>query len=237
MRYGLIGEKLGHSFSKEIHEGFGKYEYELIEIAPDKLDSFFAKKDFTGINVTIPYTETVIRYLDEISDEAKKIGAVNTIVNDEGTLIGYNTDIDGLKYLIKKNDINFDGKTVLIAGSGGSSKTAEYVAKDLGAKNVVRMSRSGRAGAATYEDALRDYSDAEIFINTTPVGMQGFLEGEVIDIDLLPDLEAVIDLIYNPNPTKLVERALCKGIKAVGGMEMLIEQAGCSSKYFLRLIK
>ena len=150
MKYGLIGEKLGHSFSKDIHERLGGYEYELREIAPDKLDEFMKKKDFLGINVTIPYKERVIPYLDFIDERAKEIGAVNTVVNRDGKLYGYNTDYDGMMALFAHAGIDPKGRKAVILGSGGTSKTAMAVLKELGAGEIIRLSRSGKDGAETY---------------------------------------------------------------------------------------
>jgi len=145
MQYGLIGEKLGHSFSREIHESLGLYSYELAEVARDQLDAFMQARDFAGINVTIPYKEAVIPFLDAMSDRAREVGAVNTIVNRDGRLFGDNTDVGGLQALIRRMGLELRGKTVLIAGTGGTSKTAHAVARSLGAARVVKLSRSSQA--------------------------------------------------------------------------------------------
>ena len=155
MKYGLIGEKLSHSFSKEIHEALADYEYEIFPIAKDKLDEFMIKREFTAINVTIPYKEDVIPYLDYISDQAKEIGAVNTIVNRDGKLFGYNTDFFGMTDLINHAGIEIKGKKVLIAGTGGTSKTSFAVAKSLGAREVFKVSRSGKDGAGKGYETCR----------------------------------------------------------------------------------
>ena len=200
MKYGLIGEKLGHSFSKEIHERLGKYEYELKELAPDELEGFIKAKDFEGINVTIPYKEAVIPYLDETDDAAARIGAVNTIVNRGGKLFGYNTDAYGMKSLMEKMGVDAAGKSVLIAGTGGTSKTAVYVARELGASEVKRMSRSAKEDAISYEEAYADYADADILINTTPSGMYPNTDAVPVNLERLPKLQVVIDAVYNPLP-------------------------------------
>lgn len=232
MRYGLIGEKLGHSFSREIHEKLGRYEYEIVELAADKLPGFLEQKNFDGINVTIPYKQAVIPYLDEISDSAKEIGAVNTIVNRNGKLTGYNTDASGLKMLMNRAGADPAGRTVMIAGSGGTSRTAEWVARDMGASQVVRLSRSGRNGAVTYETAYEKYAGAEILINTTPSGMYPDIEGMPVDLSRFSCIESVIDVIYNPLRTGLVSGARKKGIRAENGLYMLVAQAMQAAELF-----
>ncbi len=232
MRYGLLGEKLGHSFSKEIHEKLGLYKYDLIELSPAGLDAFMREKDFSGVNVTIPYKQTVIPYLDEISERAKTIGAVNTIVNREGKLFGDNTDFGGMEALIYSAGLEIKGKTVLIAGTGGTSKTARAVAETLGAAKVIRMSRGGKDGAISYEEAYEKYSDAEILFNTTPAGMFPHPEGIAVDLDRLPKLEGVIDVVYNPLTTRLVREARERGIKAENGLYMLVAQAILAAEDF-----
>ena len=232
MRCGLIGERLGHSFSKEIHQQFGKYGYDLIELAPEELESFIMSGDFDGLNVTIPYKQTVMQYLDEISDLASEAGAVNTVVNRDGKLTGYNTDCGGMKMLIERMGIDLKGKKAFIAGSGGTSRTAAAVCKSLGAKETVRASRSGRNGAVTYEEAYRICSDAAILINTTPAGMYPDTDSVPFDIDRFDNPEGVLDVIYNPLNTRLIQKARQKGIKAENGLYMLVGQAVLSSEFF-----
>ncbi|MBQ3547005.1 MAG: shikimate dehydrogenase [Clostridia bacterium] len=231
MKYGLIGEKLGHSFSKTVHSKIADYDYELLEIAKPDLDLFMQKRDFCGINVTIPYKEAVIPYLDFISDEAKKIGAVNTVVNKNGKLYGYNTDFYGLKSLIERNDIEIKDKTVLILGSGGTSKTANAVCKELSAKEIFVASRKGGEGFVTYTEALK--LEPEIIINTTPCGMYPNNSDTPIDLEKFSSLEAVVDVVYNPLKTRLVMDAHKMGIKAVGGLYMLFAQAVKAAEIFL----
>lgn len=233
MEYGLIAEKLGHSFSKDIHNKLFDYEYELHEVDRDSFDLFMKKREFKAINVTIPYKEAVIPYLDKISDTAKKIGAVNTIVNENGVLCGYNTDYSGLKQLIEKSGIVIDGKKVLVLGSGGTSKTAYHVAKDMGARFVSRVSRENKDDCITYQDAYDKHSDCDVIINTTPVGMYPNIGKSPVDIDLFTKLTGVIDVVYNPLCTKLVVDAKAKGIKAVGGLYMLVCQAIDASEKFV----
>lgn len=230
MEYGLIGEKLGHSFSKIIHNELFSYNYELKEIKPEEFDEFMRKADFKAINVTIPYKEMVMEYLDEISEKAKEIGAVNVVVNDDGKLIGYNTDFLGLKGLIQKNNIDLKDKKVLILGSGGTSKTALAVCRDLGAQQAFRVSRSGGNGLITYDEAEK--VNADIIINTTPCGMYPNIEGAAFNIDKFDGLSAVVDVVYNPLNTDLIVKAKAKGIKAVGGLYMLVAQAIFATEKF-----
>ncbi len=232
MEYGLIGEKLGHSFSKIIHSKLAGYEYELKEISKDNLHEFMTTKNFKAINVTIPYKQDVIPYLDVISDTAREIGAVNTIINKSGKLYGDNTDYSGLIDLIEYNDIKIKDKKVLILGSGGTSKTARVVAKNLDAKSVLCVSRSGGEGLITYEDLYKKHTDAEVIINTTPCGMYPNMGESAVDICRFSKLEAVIDAIYNPINSHLLIQAKKKGIKAVDGLYMLVAQAVFATEKF-----
>lgn len=232
-KYGCIGKKLTHSFSKEIHAKLADYEYELIELNEDEIEPFFAEKNFEAINVTIPYKQTVIPYLDSISDIARKIGAVNTIVNKNGKLYGYNTDYYGMKSLIEKIGIEIKDKKVLILGTGGTSKTAQVVAKALGAREILTVSRSARENCITYEEALTRHSDAQVIINTTPSGMYPDCDSKPLDISCFNSAEGVVDAVYNPLRTNLVSAAKEKGIKAEGGLYMLVMQAVEAVKKFL----
>ena len=233
MEYGLIGEHLPHSFSKEIHEQLADYTYDLHELTPDALDGFMREKAFKAINVTIPYKRDVMAYLDEISPSAKEIGAVNTIVNRGGRLSGYNTDMLGMQALISRIGLDLTGKTVLILGTGGTSHKAQYVAKHLGAGKVVTVSRSGRGGSVTYEDAPRLYPDAAVILNTTPAGMFPNVDAQAIDLSLFPALEGVADVVYNPLRTQLVQQAHALGLPAEGGLYMLVGQAVAAVEIFL----
>ena len=233
MEYGLIGEHLPHGFSKEIHEQLADYTYDLHELTPDALDGFMREKAFKAINVTIPYKRDVMAYLDEISPSAKEIGAVNTIVNRGGRLSGYNTDMLGMQALISRIGLDLTGKTVLILGTGGTSHTAQYVAKHLGAGKVVTVSRSGRGGSVTYEDAPRLYPDAAVILNTTPAGMFPNVDAQAIDLSLFPALEGVADVVYNPLRTQLVQQAHALGLPAEGGLYMLVGQAVAAVEIFL----
>ena len=235
MKYGLIGEKLGHSFSKEIHEKIADYTYELKEIKKEDLESFVLSKEFNALNVTIPYKEMVIPYMDFIDEKALEIKAVNTVVNKCGKLYAYNTDYYGLKSLILNNNIDCNNKTVLILGTGGTSKTASVVLKDLNAKKVLFVSRSSKddnPNVISYSKAS-DLEDVNIIINTTPNGMYPKDEEPIIDITNYKALEAVVDVVYNPLKTRLVRDALELGINAVGGLYMLVGQAVYAVERFL----
>ena len=231
MEYGLIGEKLPHSFSKEIHEKLAGYDYQLKELTPAQLPDFLKKRAFKGVNVTIPYKQAVIPYLDEIDDKARAIGAVNTIVNREGKLIGYNTDYDGMVALIRHAGLSLAGKTVLILGTGGTSKTAMAVAADLGAASVQRVSRTGKDGAISYEEAKR--LPVQILINTTPSGMYPNPDGQPMDLSRFGWLEGVLDAVYNPLRTRLVLQARDNGARAQSGLYMLVAQAAVACEHFL----
>ncbi len=232
-QYGCIGKKLTHSFSKEIHARLADYEYHLIELTEEEIPPFFAAKNFAAINVTIPYKQTVIPYLDEVSDIATRIGAVNTIVNRGGKLYGYNTDYYGMKALIDRVGLDLRGKKVLVLGTGGTSKTARVVATDLGASPVLTVSRRKTEEFITYEEAAALHADAEIIINTTPAGMYPDCESVPMDIGGFSRLEGVIDAVYNPLRTNLVLDAMERGIKAEGGLYMLVMQAVVAVERFL----
>ncbi len=232
MEYGCIGEKLTHSFSKIIHNELFDYDYQLKELSREELDEFMKRRDFKAINVTIPYKQTVIPYLYEIEKNAHEIGAVNTVVNKDGKLYGYNTDFIGMTELIDYNKILLDGRKVLILGSGGTSKTAFAVAKSLNAKEVYRVSRGNTENCISYEDAVRRHNDAEIIINTTPCGMFPSIGNSPIDINCFKGLEGVVDAVYNPLRSALVVSALNRGIKAAGGLYMLVSQAVAAAEKF-----
>lgn len=233
MEYGCIGEKLGHSFSKEIHNALADYEYSLKELKRDELSEFFKSKNFKAINVTIPYKQAVIEFLDWISEEAREINAVNTIVNKDGKLFGYNTDFYGLKALIEKENISLKGKKVVVLGSGGTSNTAFAVANFMEAKSVLKVSRNKKDGYITYDELYEEYSDCEIVINTTPCGMYPKIGVSAVDLDKLPKVEAVFDAVYNPLKSKLVLDAKKINITAVGGLYMLVSQAAYAVEKFI----
>ena len=232
--YGLLGEKLGHSFSKEIHESINDYTYNLIEVKKEDFNSFMNSKNFKAINVTIPYKEMVIPYLSYIDEIALKIGAVNTIVNKDNKLYGYNTDYLGLKKLLLKNNITLENKKVLILGTGGTSKTAFVLCEDLKAKEIIKVSRTKKDDVITYEEAKLMHNDANIIINTTPCGMYPN-DDLVLELDNFSNLEAVVDVIYNPLNTKLTRCAKQRNIKCVNGLYMLVAQAVYASYIFINI--
>ena len=225
MEYGCIGKKLPHSFSKIIHERIGDYSYKLVELTEEELPKFMKNRYFKAINVTIPYKEAVIPYLYEMSDTAKSIGAVNTVINRNGKLYGYNTDFYGMTALIKKNSIDFNGKKVAVLGTGGTSKTAKAVAKKLGAKTVIKVSRNKTDSTITYDELYSEHTDIDIIINTTPVGMFPQIYASPVDLSKFNSLSGVIDAVYNPLETKLVADAKKQVIPAESGLYMLVGQA------------
>ena len=231
--YGCIGEHLPHSFSKEIHGQIGGYAYELKELTPEELPAFMEARRFRGVNVTIPYKQAVIPFLDEIDGTAKAIGAVNTVVNRNGKLYGFNTDLDGLTCLIRRAGLDLSGRKVLIPGTGGTSRTAAFAAEQLGAREVYRISRTGKEGSLTYEQALRNHADAEIILNTTPCGMYPEPDAQPLPLDPFRRLEGVVDVIYNPLRSRLVLDARRRGVPAEGGLYMLVAQAVRASEHFL----
>lgn len=232
MKYGLIGEHLTHSYSCEIHAQIADYEYELHELRPDELGDFLKKREFCGINVTIPYKQAVMPYLDEISESAKRIGAVNTIVNRGGRLIGDNTDFPGMLALARHAGVDMKGKKVLILGTGGASKTAHALAEYMGCASVSYVSRSGKDGSISYDEAISHHADAQVIINATPAGMYPRQDGVPIKISAFPKLCGVLDAVYNPLRTNLVLDARERGIAAEGGLYMLAAQAVYASAIF-----
>ncbi|HAL18638.1 MAG TPA: shikimate dehydrogenase [Spirochaetaceae bacterium] len=230
MEYGLIGERLSHSFSKTIHAMIGNYKYDLIELNENELEKFMAKRDFKGINVTIPFKTSVVRYLDWISPEAKETGAVNTIVCKSGRLFGYNTDFLGLKALISRQPISLDGKKALVLGTGGTSRTAKAVLKSIGVKTIYQASRTPNEDAICYEAAEK--LDVDYVINTTPVGMFPNSNSMPIRIDNYRNLIGITDVIYNPLYTDFIQSGLQKGIPASGGLYMLAAQAVHAANHF-----
>ena len=232
MKYGLIGAHLPHSFSKQIHESLG-YAYELVELTPQALEGFLARREFAGINMTIPYKEAVMPFLDEIDPLAQAIGAVNTIVNCGDRLVGYNTDFGGMKAMIVRAGIRMEGKRVLILGTGGTSKTAMAVCRSLKAASVHKVSRSEKPDAVSYEQAYQNHPDTQIILNTTPVGMYPDVLSRPIDLKRFPQLYGVVDVIYNPLRTALLAHLWQKPeIYQGGGLFMLVKQATIASSLF-----
>ncbi|MBQ9412192.1 MAG: hypothetical protein IJU29_03725 [Oscillospiraceae bacterium] len=239
MKIGLLGERLPHSFSPEIHRRLGYPgggDYRLMEVSPEKLGEFFRLRDFDGINVTIPYKRAVIPYLADMSREARETGAVNTVVNRGGALYGHNTDLGGLMALLRSIGAgDLTGKTVLIAGAGGTSLTARAAARRLGAERIFRLSRtpSGEGDVLGYGEAYARYGGAQVLINTTPAGMYPRVESCPVDLDRLPRLDTVADVIYNPVTTELVCQARERGIPHTGnGLGMLVCQAALAAAWF-----
>ncbi len=228
-KFGLIGEKLGHSYSPLIHSKFGDYEYELCEAKEEELEALLREEEYGGFNITIPYKKTVLKLCDEISDTARAIGSVNTIIRSEdGKLKGYNTDYDGFIYLLKAAKIDVKGMKCMVLGSGGASLTVQTVLADMGASEIVIISRKGENN---YENINRHF-DSEIIVNTTPVGMYPGNGRTPVNLDDFKNRRGVVDLIYNPNKTKLVLDAMAKSLPATGGLAMLVAQAKESSEFF-----
>ena len=230
--YGLIGEKLGHSFSKIIHETFANYTYDLIPLTKQELDCFLKEKAFSAVNVTIPYKEMVIPYLEHLHETAQKVGAVNAIVNKNGVLTGYNTDYFGFRYQLQQNKIEIKGKKVLVLGKGGAAKAVLAVLQDMEAKDIITVYYKEDKNTVSYTECYAKHTDAQVVINTTPVGMYPNTDQTPLDITNFSALEAVVDVVYNPLRTKLVLDGIKKGCISVGGLEMLIAQAKYAVEIF-----
>ena len=233
MFYGLIGEKLGHSYSKKIHESFGKYDYDLIELDKESFIHFMEARDFTGINVTIPYKKKVIPFCDDLTPIAKAIGSVNTIYFQKGKLIGDNTDYFGFNYMLQRSGIVLKDKKVLILGAGGSSLTVVKAAKDLKAKEIIVASRTGLNGMISMKQ-ISEHADSQIIINATPVGMYPHNGEFIVSLKDFPFCEGVIDLIYNPLLTHLLYEAKSLKIPFSNGLSMLVAQAVRSFELFTK---
>lgn len=227
MKCGLLGRNLSHSYSPQIHSMLGDYPYDLFEIELEELELFLKDGDWTGINVTIPYKEAVIPYLDELTPVAQRLGAVNTILRRNRKLIGHNTDYFGFLTMIKNCGLDVNQKKALVLGSGGASKTAAAVLEELGA-NVTVISRTG----IHHYGNLHLHHDAAVLINTTPVGMFPNTGDSPVEVSQFPNLEAVLDVIYNPARTKLLLDAEKQGIPSINGLLMLVAQAKEASEWF-----
>jgi len=241
LEYGLIGAKLGHSYSKPIHQQLGGYRYELCPLPTEaEARAFLERRAFKGINVTVPYKQLVIPYCDELDERAAAIGAVNTVVRRGGRLYGYNTDFSGMEYLLACLGVSLAGRSLLILGTGGTCRTALAVAKHQGAKSILVASRRPAGGAAlpegarvvSYEEAAR-HPEVEVLINTSPAGMYPQVGECLLDLDALPNLRAVADVIYNPFKTELILRAEERGIPAESGFGMLVAQAVYAAEHFM----
>lgn len=229
LKCGLLGEKLGHSYSPQIHSMLADYEYKLFEKSPEELEDFLKSGEFDGLNVTIPYKKSVMPYCAELSPTAAQIGSVNTIVRrSDGSLYGDNTDAFGFENLIVHNGIEVKGKKALVLGTGGASVTAQAVLKNLGASEVVVISRKGEDN---YENIAK-HADAEIIANTTPVGMYPNNGKAAVDLTQFPNLSGVLDVVYNPARTALLLQAEKLGIPCAGGLYMLVSQAKRSCELF-----
>lgn len=229
--YGLLGEKLGHSFSPQIHKQLGDYAYALFEVAPENLEAFLQSGGFEGLNVTIPYKKAVLPYLSALSDTARDLGAVNTItVLPNGALRGDNTDYDGFLYLMQKSKIEVRGKKCLVLGTGGASRPVQKVLSDLGAHKVISISRTGENN---YQNIHRHF-DADLLVNTTPVGMYPNNLQSPVSLNGFQKLSGVIDIIYNPQKTKLILDAERRNIPAFSGLTMLVAQAKRAAELFLQ---
>lgn len=228
MKFGLLGRKLGHSYSPVIHKKLGDYSYELFEREPGEIEDLIKRSDIHGLNVTIPYKEEVMKYCDEIRERASSIGCVNTIFKtDSGKIIGDNTDYAGFEYILDRNSIETENKTVLILGNGATSKTVAAVLKDRNAK-VIKLGRSTNPSLTD----IYDYVDADIIINTTPVGMYPNNLESLVDLKRFSRLTAVLDVVYNPMRTKLILDARKLGIVNSDGLPMLVVQAVAASEIF-----
>lgn len=227
--FGLIGRKLGHSDSAIIHDKFGLKNYRLFELEPEEIENFLNTPGLKGLNVTIPYKRDVIPFMDEVSEEAKAVGSVNTIVFKNGKKIGHNTDVYGLYYMAKRAGIDFADKKAVVFGSGGASRAVIYAAKKMGAKEVVVISRTGENN---YEN-LYLHEDADILINATPVGMYPNPEGAVVDPARFKKAVGCMDLVYNPRLTDFLKLSKEAGKIAVNGLSMLVAQAKQAEEWFL----
>ncbi len=233
MDYGLIGEKLGHSYSKDIHEMLADYTYDLCPLSKEEFPAFMEKHDFKAINVTIPYKCDVIPYLTDMDENARAIGAVNTIVNKSGKLYGHNTDFPGFLYMIEKHHISIKNRKCIVLGNGGASKAVTAVLEKLQAKEIVLVKKRKTESTITYEECFEKHSDAEILVNTSPVGMFPDEDSSPVDLKRFPDCKAVLDVIYNPLETKLIRQAKELGMTGVNGLEMLVAQALYAVEFFL----
>lgn len=230
LEYGLVGAKLGHSYSVPIHAQLGTYDYRLYERDEPAFVELLKSRSFKGLNVTIPYKKLAYEMCDVCSDTARQVGSVNTlIVRPDGQLYGHNTDIGGFIAMARHAQITITGKKCVILGSGGTSLTAQTACKQLGAREVIVISRKGNVN---YEALYRNHTDAEIIINTTPVGMYPFNGQKAVDLAPFKNLQGVLDVIYNPDKTALILEAEARGIPASGGLYMLVGQAREAAECF-----
>lgn len=233
MDYGLIGEKLGHSLSKPIHERLADYTYDIHPLTREEFKSFMEEKPFQAINVTIPYKKDVIPYLASIDDNAKAIGAVNTIVNTDGKLRGYNTDFSGFDYMVIRHDVELENKKVVVLGNGGAAQAIKAVVRKHHAKKMIVVDVVDDGESITYEECFANHTDTDVIINTSPIGMYPKVDASPVDLTKFPNCRAVLDVVYNPLTTKLVAQAKELGMIGVNGLEMLVAQAKYAVEIFL----
>ncbi len=236
MEYGLIGEKLGHSYSKIIQERLlENYTYELHPLKKSELASFMKKREFKAINVTIPYKQEVIAYLDEMDDASKKIGAVNTVVNRDGKLYGYNTDYYGFAYTLSQNHIDVANKKVLVIGNGGAAKAIIAVLRDQHVSEIIICARTIVDNVTSLSEVYQNHSDVDIIVNTSPVGMYPHNEQTPISLAPFTKCSAVVDIIYNPLHTRLLVEAKAQNKQNAGGLSMLVAQAKYALEHFKQI--
>lgn len=226
--YGLVGRNLVYSFSKQIHERLSNYRYDIINLEPEKVEEYIKRRSFVGLNITIPYKKTVFALCDEVSERARQIGSVNTVVvKQDGKLYGDNTDYDGFMFMAKRAGVDFNGKKAIVFGSGGTSAMVCNAIEENGGSCFV----VSRTGDDNYTN-LERHSDAEIVVNTTPVGTYPEFDKQIVDLTVFPNCKAVLDVVYNPLNTRLVEQARSLGMTACGGLSMLVAQAKRASELF-----
>ncbi len=233
MDYGLIGQPLGHSLSKPIHESLADYTYDLHPLTKEEFASFMEEKPFQAINVTIPYKRDVIPYLDSMDDNAKAIGAVNTIVNTDGKLRGYNTDFSGFDYMVTRHGVELKNKKVVVLGNGGAAQAIKAVVRRHQAKEMIVVDVVKDGESITYDELFASHTDAQVIINTSPIGMYPEVDASPVDLAQFPDCQAVMDVVYNPLTTKLAAQARELGMIGVTGLEMLVAQAKYAVEIFL----
>lgn len=233
MKYGYIAGQRTNVFYPDLMHTLGLPSYELCILTPQELAAFFEERNFSGINIAYPYKDAILPFLDEIDPAAAAVGAVNTVLNKNGVLKGYNTNIDGFRVVFKKFGIQVAEKKVLIAGTGTMARAAAFMAKQLSAAEVVMISRNPKGDCVSYDEAVKKHADAQVFINTTPVGMHPDIAGRPIRISDYPHLSGVVDTIFNPLRTNLILDAEAAGIPACDGMRLFAAQAGTSASLLL----
>lgn len=235
MDYGLIGEKLGHSLSKPIHESLADYTYDIHPLTKEEFKPFMEEKAFRAINVTIPYKKDVIPYLDSMDENAEAIGAVNTIVNTAGKLRGYNTDFSGFDYMVIRHGVNLTGKKVIVLGNGGAAQAIKAVVRKHQAAEMIVVDVVEDGESISHEECFTKHTDADVIINTSPIGMYPKVDASPVDLTKFPNCKAVMDVVYNPLTTKLVAQAKELGMIGVNGLEMLVAQAKYAVEIFLNV--